>query len=95
MGRKRKHKGSLRIWLLRLFCQPPKDFYGRTSVYLSGGRMEIEQFRRIRSYDEDKLCLELGRGILTIYGDKIKIETLSARRLVLQGQILRTDFSKE
>ena len=57
--------------------------------------MEIEQCRRIRSYEEGKLCLELGRGILTVYGDDLKIETLSARRLTLCGQILRTDFSKE
>ena len=71
------------------------DFYGRASVYLSGRRMEIEQFRRIRSYEEGKLCLELGCGTLTVYGDDLKIETLSARRLTLRGQILRTDFSKE
>ena len=71
-----------------MFRQPPGDFYGRASVYLSGRRMEIEQFRRIRSY-------ELGCGTLTVYGDDLKIETLSARRLTLRGQILRTDFSKE
>lgn len=57
--------------------------------------MEIEQFQRILSYEEGKLCLELGRGILTVYGDDLKIKTLSARRLTLCGQILRTDFSKE
>ena len=78
-----------------MFRQPPQNFYGRASFYLSGGRMEIEQFRRILSYEEGKLCLELGRGILTVYGDDLKIETLSARRLTLCGQILRTDFSKE
>ena len=87
MGRKRKQKCSPRGWFRRLFRQPPQNFYGR--------RMEIEQFRRIRSYEEGKLCLELGRGILTVYGDDLKIETLSARRLTLCGQILRTDFSKE
>ena len=78
-----------------MFRQPPQNFYGRASFYLSGGRMEIEQFQRIRSYEKGKLCLELGRGILTVYGDDLKIETLSARRLTLCGQILRTDFSKE
>ena len=78
-----------------MFRQPPGDFYGRASLYLSGRRMEIEQFRRIRSYEEGKLCLELGRGTLTVYGDDLKIETLSARRLTLRGQILRTDFSQE
>ena len=30
-----------------------------------------------------------------LFGDDLKIETLSARRLTLCGQILRTDFSKE
>ena len=82
-------------WLRGLFRQPPPGFYSRPAVYLSGDRMEIEQFRRIRSYEEGKLCLELGRGTLTVYGDDLKIETLSARRLTLRGQILRTDFSKE
>ena len=60
-----------------------------------GKKTKAKQFRRIRSYEEGKLCLELGRGILTVYGDDLKIETLSARRLTLCGQILRTDFSKE
>lgn len=95
MGRKRKQTHSLCGWFRRMFRQPPGDFYGRASVYLSGRRMEIEQFRRIRSYEEGKLCLELGRGTLMVYGDDLKIETLSARRLTLRGQILRTDFSKE
>ena len=95
VGRKRKQTHSLRGWFRRMFRQPPGDFYGRASVYLSGRRMEIEQFRRIRSYEEGKLCLERGRGTLTVYGDDLKIETLSARRLTLRGLILRTYFSKE
>ncbi len=57
--------------------------------------MEIERFRRIRCYGEGKLCLEVGHGLLTVYGDSLKIETLSTHRLTLRGQILRTDFSKE
>ena len=82
-------------WLQRLFRQPPRDLYGRASVYLSGGRMEIEQFRRIRCYEQGRLCLELGRGVLTIYGEDLKIESLTAQRLTLRGQVMRTDFSAE
>ena len=95
MGRKRAQKRSLHGWFRRIFRQPPSNFYGHSSVYLSGNRMEIERFRRIRCYDEGKLCLEVGCGLLTIYGDGLKIETLSMHRLTLRGQILRTDFSKE
>ena len=55
--------------------------------------LEIEHFRRIRSYDEGKLCLAFGTKELTIYGDHLKIETLAAHRITLKGDILRTDFS--
>ena len=94
MGRKREQTHSLRGWFRRMFRQPPGDFYGRASVYLSGRRMEIEQFRRIRSYEEGKLCLELGCGTLTVYGDDLKIETLSARRLTLRGRFCGPIFQR-
>ena len=47
---------------------------------------------------KDGKCVRLRQGRaddVTVYGDDLKIETLSARRLTLCGQILRTDFSKE
>lgn len=95
MRKKRSTRLSSRSWFRRMFRQPPPGFYGRASIYLSGGQMEIEQFRRICTYEEGKLCLELGQGVLTVYGDGLKIEMLSAHRLTLSGQILRTDFSRE
>ena len=70
-------------------------FYGRTSVYLSGSILEIEHFRRIRSYDDGELCLELGKGLLTIYGSQLKITALSTQRITLRGEILRTEFSRD
>lgn len=92
MAKKRK-KPSLGGWLQRMFRQPPHGFYGQPCVYWSGQMLEIEHFRRIRSYDEGKLCLEFGKKELTIYGEHLKIETLAAHRITLKGDILRTDFS--
>ena len=80
-------------WFRRLFRQPEKGFYGRPSVYRSGNRMEIEQFRRILLYDEQKLCLEFRKGCFTVYGDQMQIETLAAHRITLRGTFLRTEFS--
>ena len=68
-------------------------FYGQPSVYLSGGVMEIEHFRRVRTYEEGRLCLEFAGGLFTVYGDGLKIETLAAHRITLRGRFLRTDFS--
>ena len=92
MAKKRK-KPSPGGWLRRMFRQPPSGFYGQPCVYWSGRTLEIEHFRRIRSYDEEKLCLEFGKKELTVYGDHLKIETLAAHRITLKGDILRTDFS--
>ena len=77
----------------RMFRQPPQGFYGQPSVYLSGDQMEIEHFRSIRTYDDEKLCLEFPCGQFTVYGDEMRIETLTAHRITLRGKFLRTDFS--
>ena len=71
----------------------PGAFYGQPSVYLSGGVMEIEHFRRVRTYEEGRLCLEFAGGLFTVYGDGLRIETLAAHRITLRGRFLRTDFS--
>ena len=84
---------SLRGWFGRMLRQPPRGFYGQPSVYLSGGVMEIDHFRRVRTYEEGRLCLEFAGGLFTVYGDGLRIETLAAHRITLRGRFLRTDFS--
>lgn len=93
MGRARSRRRTLHSWLTGLFRQPPPGFYRMPSVYLSGRQMEIEHFQKILFYDENKLCLQLARGQFTVYGDGLRICTLTATRLTVQGRFLRTDFS--
>lgn len=91
---KKQQKLSFRSWFRRMFRQPPAGFYSRPCMYWAGGILEIEHFRKIRSYDEEKLCLEFGQNVLTIYGGHLRIETLAIHRLTLKGEIRRTDFSE-
>ena len=86
------HPGRLAA---RLFRQPPPGFYSRPAVYLSGDRMEIEHFCTVLFFDENRLCLRLAKGRFTVYGSGLRICTLTAARLTVQGQFLRTDFSDE
>ena len=39
--------------------------------------------------------LRLAKGRFTVYGSGLRICTLTAARLTVQGQFLRTDFSDE
>ena len=68
---------SLRGWFGRMLRQPPRGFYGR----------------RVRTYEEGRLCLEFAGGLFTVYGDGLRIETLAAHRITLRGRFLRTEFS--
>ena len=72
-----------------------RAFYHAPAVYLSGGRMEVEHFCRILTYSPDRLCLQMPHGRLTIYGDGLKIVTLTASRLTLRGRFVRTDFADD
>ena len=95
MAKAHGRRRTFRSWLAGLFRQPPQAFYGRPAVYLSGSRMEIEHFRQILSYDENRLCLQLVKGRFTIYGDDLRILVLTTTRLTVQGRFLRTDFSDD
>ena len=81
--------------LALLFRQPPQGLYRRPCLYQSGDRMEIEHYEAILAYDETRLRLQLPRGQLTIYGEQLQIETLTARRITLRGCFVRTDYTTE
>ena len=82
-------------WLRGLFRQPPPGFYSRPAVYQSGDRMGIEHFCTVLLFDENKLGLRLAKGRFTVHGSGLRICTLTATRLTVQGQFLRTAFSAE
>ena len=93
MSKQHKRKLTPQSWFKLLFRQPPAGMYRRPSVYMTGTQMEIEHFRRIRTYDQNKLCLELYGGTFTVYGDQMQILSLTAHRITLQGRFVRTDFT--
>ena len=90
----RRHKKQ-QHWLAMLFRQPPEGFYRRPAIYQCGRRMEIEHFCAILAYDESHLCLQMPQGRFTLYGDGLKILTLTAGRLTVCGRFVRTDFSDD
>ncbi len=95
MSKQRKGRLTPRGWLRLLFGQPPAGMYRRPAVYMTGFQMEIEHFKTIRTYDENKLCLELYGGVFTVYGDGMQILSLTAHRITLRGRFVRTDFSDD
>jgi len=93
LGNKHSDRLTPRKWAKLMLRQPPRELYGQPAVYLSGSVMEIEHFKRIVFYNEDKLCVEMRGGRFTVYGSELKIRTLTAHRITLCGKFLRTDWA--
>ena len=86
---------SLRRWLALCSGSRRRGCTAAPACTQSGDRMEIEHFEAILAYDETRLRLQLPRGQLTIYGERLQIETLTARRITLRGCFVRTDYTTE
>ena len=78
-----------------MFAQPPKNLYGRTSVYLCGRELEVENFRELLDYQRNRVCLRLSCGTLTVFGDDLELAALEKHRIRLCGMVLKTEFSYE
>ena len=47
------------------------------------------------SYTPEKICLDLGDTIITFYGDSLRIESFSGRRLISSGLVRRIEFEQK
>lgn len=78
---------------VRLFGQPAPGFYRMPDLVVRGGRVVTDGCRRVLDFTPQKLCLDMGSAIITLYGDALQIESLSNRRLIASGQIQRIEFA--
>ena len=46
----------------------------------------------VLDFTPEKICLDLGRTLVTLYGEELWIESLAGYRLVAAGQIARIEF---
>ena len=78
-----------------LFAQPSSDFYRMPDLELRGGRIVTDGCRRVLDFTPEKISLDLGRLIITLYGDAMRIESLNGKRLVAAGRVRRIEFSEK
>lgn len=96
MERSSKHRSGIRTEKAApLFRQPARDFYHIPDLVLRGGKIVTDGCRRILDFTEQTLCLDMGAVIITLYGEKLQIESLSSRRLIATGQVQRIEFTRK
>lgn len=78
----------------RLFAQPEKDFYRLPDLVIRGGMVVTDGCRRILDLTPQKISLDMGAAVITLYGENLRIESL-ARRLLAAGTVRRIELEKK
>lgn len=76
-----------------LFAQPAQSFYRLPELELRGGCVLTDGCRRVLDFTPQKICLDMGNLIVTLYGEALRIESLNGKRLVAAGRISRIEFT--
>lgn len=53
----------------RLFAQPEKDFYRLPDLVIRGGMVVTDGCRRILDLTPQKISLDMGAAVITLYGE--------------------------
>lgn len=91
-GRKKKRSPVPVPPLRSLIAQPSAAFYRMPEFELRGGYLLTEGCRRVLDFSAEKICLDMGNFTVTFYGDELRIESLTGKRLVMAGHFARIEF---
>lgn len=74
------------------FRQPEQRFYRLPELEVRGGYILTDGCRRVLDFTPEKLCLDMGATVITFYGQGLRIESLSGKRLAVAGRISKIEF---
>lgn len=79
----------------RWFRMPARDFYHLPDLVLRGGHVATDGCRRVLDFTPEKICLDLGDTIITLYGRQLRIESFAGHRLISTGQIHNIELRRK
>ena len=76
----------------RLLALPPADFYRLPEMELRGGCLLTDGCRRVLDFTPQRVCLDMGDTLVTLYGQGLRIESFAGKRLILAGRFERVEL---
>ena len=86
----RKHHG--RPDLRRMLAPPPQGFYRLPEMELRDGSLLTDGCRRVLDFTPQRICLDMGETLVTLYGEELRIESFAGKRLILAGRFARVEL---
>lgn len=78
-----------------MWGQPPSGFYQLPAFEIRGRCLVTQACRKVLDFAPEKICLDMGNFIVTLYGGGLRIESLNGRRLLLTGRITAITFQNK
>ena len=76
----------------RLVAPPPDGFYRLPELELRGGTLLTDGCRRVLDFTPERVCLDMGDTLVTLYGGGLRIESFAGKRLILAGRFTRVEL---
>lgn len=92
---KHKSRRTGGIPVRSLLAQPPSAFYRLPDFEMRGGFLTTDGCRRVLDFAPEKICLDMGNFLVTLYGAELQIESLAGKRLILAGKIKGITFQNK
>ena len=75
-----------------LLRQPDADFYRLPDLEIRSGRIVTDGCRRVLDFTPQRICLDMGDTLVTLYGEELRIESFAGKRLILAGRFARVEL---
>ena len=75
-----------------LAAPPPADFYRLPELELRGGSLLTDGCRKVLDFTPQRVCLDMGDTLVTLYGEGLRIESFAGKRLILAGRFARVEL---
>lgn len=92
---KHKSRRTGEIPVRSLLTQPPAAFYRLPDFEMRGGFLTTDGCRRVLDFAPEKICMDMGNFLVTLYGTELQIESLAGKRLILAGKIKSITFQNK
>lgn len=93
--RRPKRRRAAPLALRGMLAKLPDGFYRLPEFSLRGGCLATDGCRRVLDLTPEKICLDMGGFLVTLYGTSLRIESLCGKRLLLAGRFTGITFQEK
>lgn len=93
--RPKRRRAAAPLALHGMLAKLPDGFYRLPEFSLRGGCLATDGCRRVLDLTPEKICLDMGSFLVTLYGTSLRIESLCGKRLLLAGRFTGITFQEK